>query len=596
MITRRPVRPGFPWVLTVMTFAMAAALTWRNLLLFRIFDDPSGCGECIMLAATLNDSPFLLAWFAVTWFGFSSPSRIISRLCRLISGLGFLVYAADVYIMGAFSTRLYFPWIVKIGATPEVVLDHLVSSGLSDIALFGVMIFLILATLATKPGQVRMHRPMILTLTVLFAISVVLSTRNQLDYVHAWAAENVFTTSQYSGLSRPYSESYLGAAQASIGNIPECRKGENTQRDVIVLILESWSAYHSGFWGGARDWTPSIDKIAPNSIHATRFIAGGFTTNQGLMSIVSGIPVISPLTSLFEWKAFDPSWGWQHTLPAQLDSGGYHTAFLTSGNLGFSGKGKWLEHTGFGYTEGSDYPGYEGHPRSLFNSVPDEVLFDRAVSYWQNHDHETGPLALVVESVSSHTPFKHPLTGEKGEEPVIRYMDGATGSFFEELSEAGFFSSGGVLLLVSDHRAMTVMNQHEVESFGAWASGLIPLLLFGDDLAPRATDRVYHQSDIAPSLAGYFTGRGCGFPGWRSLFEEPENVENRCVFHASGSDWEKLNVYCDRGHGVIALNGDDSKFLESHNLSKQLQDHALGQVAYFRTTSHETSRRFQENN
>ena len=588
----RFIRTTIPWMFAVLITAMAAAFGWRMILLYKLFDGPSGCGECVVFSAAINDSPFLLAWLAVTWFGFTSSSKLLALLCRFGSGLSLVIYAADVYILGSFYTRLYYRWAVEVGTTPGVVLDHILSSGIIDVVLLGLAVCIILATLVTRPRKLVTPSAVYAVFTVMFITGLIASRLENIDYVHAWAAENVFMTSQFSGLSRDYSGLDMDDAKASIGEIPECRPGRNARRDIIILILESWSSYQSHKWGGAKNWTPSLDMIFDKSIANTRFIAGGFTTNQGLMSIISGIPIISPLTSLFEWKAFEPSWGWQYTLPGQLEDGGYQTAFLTSGNLSFAEKGGWIEHTGFSYIEGSDYSGYAGHPRSHFDAVPDEVLFDRAVSYWKDHVSKSRPMALMIESVSSHTPFKHPLTGEIGEESVMRYMDRAAGNFVDRLEAEDYFSSGGILLLVSDHRSMTVLNDHEVESFGAWAPGLIPFLLRGFDMAPRPTDFVYHQSDIAASLAGYLTERGCGYPGWRSLFEIPEDTENRCVFHASGTDWEKLHVFCDKGHGVIALDGDDSRFLESHELSKQRRDHILKTVAYFRTVTQENSQSY----
>lgn len=577
---------------TLVFVVMAAAFFWRLFLVYELFGEPSGCGSCLVASSAISDAPFLISWIALSWFGFTTNFRLISQLCRVISVVSLLLYVTDIYVMSAFFTRLYVTWVINVGATPGIVFDYLKSSSPLALAAFLFLFGMLITALFFKPKKHSFNRTAFYYLVPLVAVSSIAATQFQTQYVHAWATDNVFITSQFSGVSSRYSDEYLGSFANHFESIPFCRQGVDKQQDVIVLILESWSAYHSDTWGGAISWTPELDSISKKSMVFQRTIAGGFNTNQGLMSIISGVPLLSPLTSLFSRKAFEPAWGWDYTLPKQLASGGYRTAFLTSGDLSFHGKAAWIEHAGFDYIEGHDASVYEGHPRRHFNAAPDDVLFSRAVDYWNDHPGASEPLAIVVESVSSHTPFIHPLTGEKGEEPVIRYMDEVTGSFFRSLESAGYFSHGGLLVIASDHRSMTVIREEEGRLFGDWAPALVPMLIYGEDIRPQTIERVVHQSDITPSLAGALTEQGCGYPGWRNLFREDPGETNSCVFHASGTDWEKLLVFCDRGHGVIELDGDQSRFLATDSISISDQQMLLKKVAYFRSEAQANSEEY----
>jgi phosphoglycerol transferase MdoB-like AlkP superfamily enzyme len=405
------------------------------------------------------------------------------------------------------------------------------------------------------------------------------------EYVHAWASQNVFLATQFSGISQRYSQLHREQLQQASGSIPDCRDGSRTGSDLIVLILESWSAYHSGLWGGTKNWTPELDAIAKQSLRTRRFVAGGFNTNDGLMAVIAGIPVLSPLTSLFARRSFEPAWGWDYTLPRQLKSGGYDTAFLTSGDLGFMNKGAWLEHVGFDYIEGHDHASYADAPRSHFKSAPDHLLFERATKYWESHADMDQPLGLVIESVSSHTPFRHPISKEPGEEGVIRYLDSSVGDFFRGLENVGYFTAGGVLVIVSDHRSMTVIGEDERKAFGVWAPALIPLIVHGNSIAPTSTDQLAHQSDLAPSLANLLTDRGCGFPGWNNVFEMPEELRRHCAYHSSGTNWEHVLTYCEGGFGIVQLKGDQSDFITSDGLSPEVRKRILDEIAHWRVVT-----------
>jgi hypothetical protein len=131
---------------------------------------------------------------------------------------------------------------------------------------------------------------------------------------------------------------------------------------------------------------------------------------------------------------------------------------------------------------------------------------------------------------------------------------------------------------------MTFQKKDEVDLFGAWAPALIPMFMIGQWIEPEQSEQVLHQADLAPTIAAALTPMGCGYPGWSNfLVEAPD--PGRCVFHSLGSDWEKLMVYCPTAEGVIHLDGDDSRFLESSGLDSDAKKRLLRQVAYLRTLS-----------
>ena len=84
----------------------------------------------------------------------------------------------------------------------------------------------------------------------------------------------------------------LGGAQAAQGS-------------VIVLMVESLSAWHSHLLGSAQDWTPKLDAIARSSHFFKNFYANGFTTSTAEIAILSGnTPLIPPGKPWFDFSDY----------------------------------------------------------------------------------------------------------------------------------------------------------------------------------------------------------------------------------------------------------------------------------------------------
>ena len=197
------------------------------------------------------------------------------------------------------------------------------------------------------------------------------------------------------------------------------------------------------------------------------------------------------------------------------------------------------------------------------------------------------PLALVIESVSSHNPFMHPLTREPGEEPAIRYMAHAAADFQRTLAAKGFFSKGGILIMVSDHRAMTAVSPEEFEVIGTDAAARVPMVVIARYDTARTVTKLIHHADIAPSIAALMTPQGCGYPGWQSLFKKSPESQQRCVFHARGDDWGLLEVICADGQGTVRLAGDDSYFVNVDDIAPNRQQELLHEIAVLRYMAHQ---------
>lgn len=555
----------------------------RVLLIERTYGEAAGCDGCLVQGVLGSDAGFWLIWLILAWAGFALRHRGLARLLRIVCALLLLFYVLDVYVMRNFNSRMYFAWLMVVGGTPAPVLDHLAATvewwrWMIVVGGLSVLFWLVWKHPESPPGAVG-KGVLALALT---GCTIAVFASQPVYYVHGWVVGNVFDQSGARTFRQPYGEATLAKLPQPVAAEADCRdsSGARARRDIVLLILESWSPYQSELLTGLNDWTPRLDRLQREHGHFERMMANGYSTNHGLMALLTGLPVMPTLVPPLQRRSFQPAWGWPDTIPKQLGRSGYETAFMTSGDLAFTGKGDWLRHIGFDYIEGHDHPFYSGMRRLHFQAVPDRALYDRVTAYLAEREASAPPLALVVESVSSHNPFIHPETRERDEEAVFRYMDATAAEFIESVRAGGFIEQGGVLVVVSDHRAMKAISAEELNVLGHDAHARIPMMMIGNDLPPVDPSALWAQSDLGASLIALTTGRACGYPGWRNLFASPDAA--RCVFHTRGDDRNLIEVYCESGQGTVRLAGDDSRFLTQTGLSLRRQEDLLLELARLR--------------
>lgn len=545
----------------VMVGLFLAALSVLVLLRVRhvdaAFGAAFGCQGCLTGSVLIHDLPYLSGvlsclvlgtWVRTAWVGLS---------CRLLALVGLLVYGLDIAVSQQLFTRLHAADVMIFAAQPAVLQSHLSNTGLLHWPVLLVLAGLVIGFLVLPSGR-GFGRRGAAALAVPLGLATAGFALDPGQYVHDWALRNVVAVNLNTGVSQPYRSELEPAGEVSTAMA--CAAGQNVTPDVIILILESWSSYQSALFGGTRDWTPNLDRIGRENTYFTSMHAAGFTTNDGLMGLLTGMELLSPVKLFFSSIPFETTWGQSRTLPKLLGERGYHTAFFTSGNLAFTEKGRWLKDVGFAHVEGHDHPSYEGHPRLHFDAVPDEVLYARVLDYL-NQGATTRPKLVVIESVSSHHPFIHPYTKEHDEEAVFRYMDQAAAGFHAALVERGFLERGQ-LLIVSDHRAMIPVRADERAIFGRATLSRIPAIWVGGAARGRGEVRTpFHQADVIDTFDWMTAETVCTDRGRRDL-TNPASTQPRCLYHGRGDNRDLVDVFCPQAEGTIRLAGDDTGMAE----------------------------------
>lgn len=551
------VSAAMPWVsilsVAVVLFGLRAKLVSIPL------SEEISCDSCLVKLQLLEDLPLILlalCAYALSRFLKTRAWVVPLRLFTLAIGI---VYLLDLAIYRNFFVRLDLRDVVVYGQQFDVVWRQLLhAAGRTVVYGTGAMLAaIVLGCVLIRPARSVVAKRVAVVLAV--ALLVAQSARMMLPYESPsiWAIRNVIAHNMTDGASAAYSDDMQAQIEQRLAGGPaSCLAGSARRPNIVVLIAESWSPYHSRLFSGLNDWTPRLDDLARQGRYYPNFHAGGSNTNAGLVSLLLGRPIYSPIKAPLQLGPFEGAWSPDSSLPKVMGILGYETVFMTNGNLAFSDKGKWLASIGFSDISGHDAPEYDGLPRLAFDAPADDHLYRKALARLQQQDRDK-PRLLVLENVSTHHPYVHPYTLESGERAVFEYMDQSMGEFVRRLAQSGFLDEN-VLVVVSDHRAMTMVSGAERRMFGMAAGARIPAFVLSGLVPAGRDDTPFHQADLFASLAALVSDGACTQRKTADIFGFTPTPP-RCLFHAPMSDWNSVHAYCGRAQARIRLKGDDSR-------------------------------------
>ncbi len=560
------------FVLLLVLIALHAAFVDRSI------GSGIGCQGCFNSSVVRADLVmFWLVAGALLAAGFI-PSRLAGRCLHLAAGLLIVVYIADLLVFRIFNYRLFLSDAALFISERAVVWDQFSTgvggvwvAGLILLAVAGLLVFLLMMPAARG-------RPARLFLSAVLIISLIAEgVLESPPYVNDWATANVFSANLSTTERVRYSPEFESKI-SQMGKMAVQRhasdRGPQSGRNVILVLVESWSCWHSRGFGGALDWTPELDAAALRGLRFENFHSIGFSTTNGLVGILGGQNIWSPFLHLFERSPFHSMWGIKKTLPGLFNTAGYETAFLTTGPISLYRKGEWMKDLGFQYVEGNENPFYADEKHYSFDAPSDAALYRRGLQ-WMQTAHT--PYLLVLETVTSHQPYIDPASGEHSLEKAMRFADRSFGEFLRKLDDSGFLSKG-LLVVVSDHRSMTPVSSAELERFGDNTFSRVPAFVIGAEIEPGSVDdRVLSQGDLVPTFEWWLSGETALGPDDAVMLDGLDT--GKCAFHARGDRRGLLEVICPEGHGEVRMEGDRTRFVEGSKFNEQRKKSILETVA-----------------
>ncbi len=557
----------------VMTVALVAYKLYALEMVSRAFLE---CRWCLSTRAAPHEIQFVLLLLglhllsgAIRYF----PFRV---LARLVVVLALLIAVVDLAVTQQFWVRLtasdFWKFVGEFDAIFSLLRQLWTKPAVLLLLVCATLAWLVVAARYVKNDNAKMPS---LLLCALFGLGAMGCSAVESHEYHEMYVDNALETFfSAQSIKNPYSADF----QRQILNHPTprraCMPDAGRRPDTILVVFESLSMYHSALFSGLHDWMPEFDAIAKAGTRYTNFYANGVTSEQGLVSLLTGEPPIEKGEKSAQ-TLFEQFRATRQTLPQRLHRNGYESIFLTTGNLGFLGKGAWLKDLGFDSVEGHDAPYYKGMPRYQFDAAPDGALYGRSLQVLDQPHNK--PVFMTLETVSTHLPNVDPVTGAHSQELTYRYADHQLGEFVRALKARGFFEHGN-LVITADHRAMVPMADTEAARYGDRGFARIPMVVFGKDAASgMVVEQGFSQTDLLPTMA-HLTGhasnclasdQGVFLPAPahapQCIFTQRSYSKNDVIAQCGGSDY-KIHLDADRTDFADASRGSGDVLNVVHRL------------------------------
>ncbi|HEX2968857.1 MAG TPA: sulfatase-like hydrolase/transferase [Bacteroidales bacterium] len=218
--------------------------------------------------------------------------------------------------------------------------------------------------------------------------------------------------------------------------------------NVLLIILESFSAYAVGVTDGDSLTTPCLNRIAREGILFSNFYASGTRTDKAMPAILSGYPA-QPAQSIIKEPKKSQS---LPSLVRILDENGYRSSFWYGGEINFANFNSFIIGSGFRTIITKD-----NFDPANYNSkwgVHDNILFESLRDSMKTIQE---PFLNVVLTLSSHEPYEIPV---KPHFPVdsenadyrnsIYYTDSVIGSFIDWAKLQDWWKNT-LIIFVADH-------------------------------------------------------------------------------------------------------------------------------------------------
>jgi lipoteichoic acid synthase len=339
--------------------------------------------------------------------------------------------------------------------------------------------------------------------------------------------------------SLPDAAAYHAERTAPTGPLSGTQRGRN----VVVVQLESVQAFAVGMRVNGAPVTPSLDRLARESLTFTRAFAqvGQGTTSDA--ELLAGCSLYPLETGAVFTDRHDVDF---RCLPEVLREGGYHTAALHANWPNFWNRDRMYPAMGFDrFFSIRDFDRTPAIGLGLSDARFVEQAAERLASLPE-------PFYALLVTLSNHAPFVDPnlprtlplgpLAGTYVGDYLdsVRFTDGALGALVDGLRASGVLDRS-VLVVYGDHHGVsrtasgTALLELPADRGDVWLlhEARVPLLvrLPGGRAASERTDPA-GQLDVAPTivdLLGVPAGRG--FFHGRSLVSGPP----RPVVLADGS-------------------------------------------------------------
>lgn len=278
-------------------------------------------------------------------------------------------------------------------------------------------------------------------------------------------------------------------------------KGEFKKMNVVILILESFSAEYSSYYNKELDFSymPFMDSIFKESMTFKQSFANGVKSIDAMPSILGGIPKVGTNFILSKYVSNSTN-----SLPILLKPKGYNSLYAhgaVNGSMGFDGMAKLLGYDKYvgkdEYNNDDDYKSWGIWDHKFLPYFTDEL------------NKSPRPFIGTIFTLSSHTPYFLPKgfdypKGKHVISKVVQYTDESLKHFFEKIKTEKWYNNT-LFIITADHTS----NSYYPEFSTVVGRYRIPIAFYTPNgMVKPKHDTINHiqQTDILPTalaLLGY---------------------------------------------------------------------------------------------
>ncbi len=310
--------------------------------------------------------------------------------------------------------------------------------------------------------------------------------------------------------------------------------------NVVLVILESFSAYTSKYFCDSFDCTPFLDSLAQTGITFTNAYSQGDRTDKGLACVIGGWPG-QPWQGIIN----EPDKGAKLPSLARIfNQQGYQSSFYYGGDLAFANMRAYLTPAGYQ------------------NMVDENVMnLDKPGFKWGYHDADVlnywlssiqsakQPFFSTILTLSSHEPFTVPGWKKLNDNNEfvrfrnsVRYVDNCLRNWIHKAASQPWFNNT-LFVFVADHGRQVGLGNMD---YWQPAHFRIPIVFWGPVLngGPKVYTQTASQTDIGTTLhCGLFGAKPGYFPFGRNLLAP--HADMTAYFFSNG-----FGVLSPEGHVV----------------------------------------------
>lgn len=287
---------------------------------------------------------------------------------------------------------------------------------------------------------------------------------------------------------------------------------QTNRPNVIVVILESFTAKLIERLGGTPGVTPHFNRLCDESVFFTNFYANDSRTDKSIVSILSGYPALGKI-SIIKFPNKTQKLG---IVSREMAQAGYNTAFYYGGDVDFASMRSYLVNGRFQtIVEVSDFD------KSLNTGrwgVHDPHTFQRVYEDCNTADQ---PFFKVLLTLSNHEPFDIPVEPKFGNRTIddrvsssAYYTDSCIGDFMLKAKQASWWKNT-LIIMLADHGTKFPGNSvvYYPEKYH------IPMIWSGGAIrSDTLINRYCSQSDLAKTLLNQLNLDASAYPLSKDIF------------------------------------------------------------------------------